>query len=788
MAGDVFNIRSLSVPCLALVLIVFADGTAAMAEMQIANISVGFEGKYKTGTWTPVRITVRGAPTVADSSLTLTADDDEGVPCQFANDHAEVSRRANGDERFFESYVCFGRRPARLKIELTIGDQVIRETWQPESDDVVSSTQQWVLVFGADPLGDSRQRTFRSAARLLDRPAGQEVRVLHLTDPTNLPESWFGYDAFDMVVVFHSDLAVWKSVQNEQWASLDQWTKLGGQILMCAGKHATQVLATDSPVSRFLPGSFSDQLVVADTSKLEAFAVATDRLDVLLQKPEWSNTWNTPTGQGGIPMALLGDVDGEVLAAEEFGGESIPLAIRGVHGLGHTFFVAFDLDLSPLRQWSGYNKLLIKLLRLTIDQQSGETIEMTSGRVAHLGFNDISGQLRTALEQFSGVRLVPFALIGIFATAYVLLIGPLEYFGLRRLNEKMHWTWLTFPLTALAVCGSAMWMTNRWKGVEPKANQVELIDWDASKGILRGQNWTHFFSPRPVTFDCRLHHGDVIKKLAGDIDSVIVWDGLPGKSFGGMDASSGLQPQIAPYTIRLGNSADTSLDVDASRDKGTNQVAVADGASRITKVEGVSLPIASSRAFRGEWWHTKAPQVASELRAQADTYVLGEIQNPFDADLRDAALLYDRWYYKLGRIPAKSTVTIDESNVASSLKSELIGRIVFDDGHMIAPWQQTNTDIPRIMQMIMFQKAAGGRSYTGLVHRHDGKLDFTRQLGAGRAVLVGRLRGCVTQLNADEFTGEQTQHWTYCRLLLPVIPFQSSMAPSKTVSTIERSP
>ena len=63
----------------------------------------------------------------------------------------------------------------------------------------------------------------------------------------------------------------------------------------------------------------------------------------------------------------------------------------------------------------------------------------------HYGYNDLAGQLRSALDRFDGVRLVPFWLVAGLIVVYLLLIGPGDYFFLRKLVGRMEWTWLTFP-------------------------------------------------------------------------------------------------------------------------------------------------------------------------------------------------------------------------------------------------------------------------------------------------------------------------------------------------------
>ena len=780
-----FRFRLLTIALLSCVLA--ASQTSRLAatgpgtpQMEIVDFSVGFDGKYKIGAWTPVRLTIHNAPSDVESTLVLTTSDDEGIPCQFENTVAEVIRSTPSAERTFEGYVCFGRRPTNLQANITIGGETAASSWRPTSEDFIASTQQWVLMIGAGAIEDVRQKSLGNAARLLDRPRGQEVRVSRLSDPEQLPQQWFGFYGFDLVVVCGKQPHVWSKIRDDQWHALDVWTRLGGQLMLSVGDESETLLSSSSPAKRFVPGEFAERIVVPATTKLEEFANATDRLDVILQSGRWPSDWQTSSGQVGLPMALLREPQGLVVAAESFGGETIPLISRDLYGLGHTLFVAFDIDSKPLRQWSGYNKLMLRLLGLTVDQRSGEEVESVGGRVSHLGFSDISGQLRTALEQFPGVILVPFAVIGLFAACYVLLIGPAEYYWLSQLQDKMHWTWLIFPTIVMGICALSMLLVNQWKGSQPRVNQVDLIDWDAVSGSVRGLNWSHFYSPNPVAFDCELRFHSPVRNLADNAGTLLAWDGLPGRSFGGMDASSPFQPYSDPYTICLGKARNPVSAPDAV------SAAAALGASEAVReplpqsnIRDLNVLVASSRAIRAEWWNVSPPSVQSDLQQQSDSYLAGMIENPFEVELRDCSLLYDRWYYKLGTVEPSSQVRIGRETEPRSLKSHLIGRTVQEDSHTIAPWQQTSFDVPRIMEMMMFQRAAGGRNYTGLLHRHHRSLDFTDQLAGGRAVLVGRIQDPATSLNTTDFPLNGTQNWTYVRVLLPVSAYSSDDASSR---------
>jgi hypothetical protein len=82
--------------------------------------------------------------------------------------------------------------------------------------------------------------------------------------------------------------------------------------------------------------------------------------------------------------------------------------------------------------------------------------------------------------------------------------------------------------------------------------------------------------------------------------------------------------------------------------------------------------------------------------------------------------------------------------------------------------------VARILELMMFHAASGGRTYTGLVARHQSDVDLSSHLQTGRAILVGRTGRPAVRLLRDgrpieDQPGAATvQQWTFYRLVLPV--------------------
>lgn len=74
-----------------------------------------------------------------------------------------------------------------------------------------------------------------------------------------------------------------------------------------------------------------------------------------------------------------------------------------------------------------------------------------------------------------GVRVVPLTLIAAVLAAYVLLVGPFDYYVLGWIRRRK-WTWITFPLLTLAVAGGALIITRQYLKVHGPPRSVVFKD------------------------------------------------------------------------------------------------------------------------------------------------------------------------------------------------------------------------------------------------------------------------------------------------------------------------
>ena len=254
--------------------------------------------------------------------------------------------------------------------------------------------------------------------------------------------------------------------QSARIEALEQWVRMGGTLVLCAGCSAEEALHAGSPLAKFVPGRFEKTVI------LRAGHQGLGNLS----KSHNAIPPSKPGEKVELPTARLADVQGKVEAREA----DLPLVIRKPQGLGQVVFVATDLDRGPIRDWSDRQLLVGAVLNLPANEQAAATTD--SAPMQSYGYDDLAGQLRSALEQFQDVHLVPFFVVALLVIVYILLIGPGDYFLLRRLGRGMQWTWITFPaivvLFAVGAYAAAYWL----KGDKLRVNQVDLVDIDLPRG------------------------------------------------------------------------------------------------------------------------------------------------------------------------------------------------------------------------------------------------------------------------------------------------------------------
>ncbi len=754
---------------------------------QIAGVRVGFAGRYKVGLWTPVEVTLHGGSRPVSGQLSLTVPDGDGVPSRVATPPDEPCQVLPGQDTRVLLYARFGRINAKLTVEFRHADgQVVRKKFTADETadpsgllPAVGASRRMIVEVGVDPLG------VKEAIALQRQAADRQTVVVRLDDASRLPEQSIGYEGVDTLVLSTSRPGIYQDLAPEgpRIEALDRWVRLGGKLIVCVGSQAGRFRGGDpllAPLKPLLPGRL--ELDAQNAANVTIYPL---RQTGALETYCTSRVPIPPRDADHVPQVpkLIGlHVDAIVEAQEA----DLPLVVRMPRGFGQIVFFAGDLDRPPLSQWADRPRLVSKLLGF-----STADAEESAGRAGlmRFGFDDMAGQLRSALDQFSGVWLVPFWVVVALIAVYILLIGPGDYFFLRKVTRRMQWTWLTFPAIVLVFSVGAYLAAHWLKGNRVRINQIDLVDVDvgtaspaaggtaspaaggtgARSALVRGTSWINVFSPRTRTFNFSLQPKLPDGTVPDDAQVTLSWLGLPGEFLGGMNP-------------RVSNPELWSEAYDFS--------------PRLDAMQNVPIQIWSTKSLTARWSAHAEICPTAEL-VEEGRVLKGTITNTLPFPLSHCFLIHGRHAYtlktrdnydpddpgKLGTLqPGESTV-LGALTRQSELKTLLTGRKLrkLGDSHQLVstPYRQSSVDLPYILQAMMFFEEAGGRRYTELGNGYQGFVDLTHLLKANRAILVARGptvpggEGHGAQLlcsgrDRRPITAKQERHVTVYRFVFPV--------------------
>jgi hypothetical protein len=715
---------------------VVADEVSAAPTIE--NVEVGIGGEYKVGHWTPV-VVVLAVPADCHARLVLTTADGEGLSTRFAD--PEFIPLTAGTVRL-ERYLQFGHAKAGLTVELEVrdGPTVQRTFAARDLPPARTSTSELILVVGRD-LGLQEALAHRSYQ--LQR----EVHVIPATPLEALPAHPLGYAAVDLVTLSTTDLD-WQRVPEAQRNALRDWILLGGRAVISCGHQGEALFGAGQPLADLAPGTSERVAPLRRTAALETYAGSAQRLESVRD--------------ARVEIALFSNVRGHIEVSEGSAATELqPLIMHYPVGFGQVSLIAMDLDQPPLAPWAGRAALLARVLGF---HQAGETGkgqgDVQSKLPAQLGYHDLAGQLRMALDQFSGVTLVAFSWVAGLIAFYILLIGPGDYFFLRFGLRRMQATWVTLGLLGIGFIALAWWLNTRLKSDRPLVNQAEIVDVDLASGVRRGISWTHVYSPRTEAYNLtpqvsspgKSDSAETAPSQLRSLATAIGWEGLPGDGLGGLDGRPAPRLFDSPYGLQLQLSAATTA-----------------------RATDVPIQAAATKGFVTQWWRQGDALPNIQLQPTQDGLLRGEFVYPLDVPLIDSGIMYGNWLYRLpSPLKPGQKVTLETLPTPRNLMWQLTQKRVVDAKDVVTPWNPRSADIARILEVMMFHQAAGGDNYTGLTQRFYSRLDLSDHLRTGRAILVGQASQRAIDwgdagLDEDSFEPSST----VVRVVIPIAPLKS---------------
>ncbi len=261
-----------------------------------------------------------------------------------------------------------------------------------------------------------------------------EIFNLNQLKDYTLPEVAQGFEMANIIAVDEIAIA---DLSPKQQEALLKWVQDGGTLLLGG---AEQINATAGVFKDYLPLSLSQQMtsVSADSlTKLSGGGIFTQAI------PVYTATEN----EGSVPV--LKD-------------NNIILAAKKQVGSGEIVQTTFSLGDQPLASMDGYAALTAKMLDIqTMSQQTTMQGQST--------MDQLSSELGSINELFPSFEVsVSYMLIVIIL--YILVIGPILYFVLKKMDKREH-AWWVVPAISVVLSIALFIFGAKDRIVQPQVQQ-----------------------------------------------------------------------------------------------------------------------------------------------------------------------------------------------------------------------------------------------------------------------------------------------------------------------------
>jgi hypothetical protein len=425
-----------------------AVGLARAADPVGIEVRPLLAGRFDSGGWLAVemRLSNDGAP--IDGYVAITGED--GV----------VRRPVELPAGARKNVVLYIRPPAfSRQIEARFEDREGRAVASGSAPVRVLPQGGGQLVIVGDGAGNLR-------AQLVGRRAGlpEPVTVL-AADLPERPEPLRGIET----IVWASDST---ALTEGQRRGLERWLASGGHLVLVGGADWQARSASFLDLLPVGPLAADDDARASELGELVSGEV------------------NSVQQAFGPLTAATGELlDGAIAIAALDDGR--PLLAAVTRGAGRVTYLAVDIGAAPISGWEGASFLWSRLLGGTswATQFGGRPMD-----------EETTGIIAQALGQLPALDVPPAELLLAVIVAYILLIGPVSYVVLRRLDRR-ELAWVTAPVLVLVFSAGTYGIGSAIKGSDVILHEISIVRTAAGGSAASVQTYAGIFSPTRDSYD-----------------------------------------------------------------------------------------------------------------------------------------------------------------------------------------------------------------------------------------------------------------------------------------------
>lgn len=427
-----------------------APRQAAASSQVTLDVRGGFDGFYRVGGWLPIFAIAGNEGPPVDGTLTLAGTDRDPTSGRYG----ALATLPTHSRKLIEFAAPAMTAERNRTLTLATGEGTV-------------ATQTLSLT----PVGsqDYLYGVISPSAGALNvlmgrRQFGGTISVAHLTT-ADVPAFGPALADLDALVVD----APTSGLSAQQRQALEAWVSSGGQLIIAGGPSAARTLA-----------GLAD-LAPVDLSGTEA-------LDLGAALAPWGGGDAT----GSVVVGAGRPRSGSVV---RLGAGATPLVVDRALGRGWVTFVALGAGEPALRDGDAAAALWGRVLT---GSRAGSRAGNGNPQTRPLAY--YPGSALTALPETS---LPSPRLLALFALAYILAVGPLNYLVLRRLDRR-EWLWGTIPAVGLLFAAGAYVGALQVKGTQIVVNTVNVAQGTERQAGTETRSYLGIFSPGRAAYDVRL--------------------------------------------------------------------------------------------------------------------------------------------------------------------------------------------------------------------------------------------------------------------------------------------
>jgi hypothetical protein len=410
--------------------------------------------------------------------------------------------------------------------------------------------------------------------------------------------------------------------------------------------------------------------------------------------------------------------DGTVL----IGDSATPLAIDATRGRGRITVLTFSPEREPFVSWKNRAWFWSKLAEVPPSAYLNPNGMTVANRLSSDG-------IFRAMIETKQVRKLPLGWLLALLVAYLVVIGPLDQYWLKKINRQML-TWVTFPCYVVFFSALIYFIGFHLRAGELEWNELNVVDIlpDNDRAVLRGQTYISIYSPNNAHY--QLASNQKFASLRGEY----------------MGNFGGNQEGGRATVDQTGN----NFHADAF------------------------VPVWTSQLFVSDWVEPAALPLDMTVRPGNDGWAV-TVNNGLDHSLPGLRVILDGRIYLLGDIPASQTKTFAVKASQGSLVSDMarqygdrfrnaVGNLNRSFGNNSNPI----TDVPQAAtaaSFLSFVNMGGQQTWNNFTGPSN--LDLSRFTGEGYAILLAWDAGH-SPVALNQFTPKRYHSDTLYRLVVPV--------------------